>query len=131
METVQLRRSGTANANRASTDGVHPMEAGWKGPLWVIFLLTLAVTACTRAPAPGTVLDEAMRAGRADTTFPAADADYFHDMDGALALSPQEIQGRDTWLVWSGGNDRFWDGLTRSSFGALDFLKTISSHPGL
>ena len=33
------------------------------------------------------------------------------------------------WLVWTGGNDRFWDALTVSSFGAFDLLKTVSSHP--
>src|SRR4029077_2717238 len=27
--------------------------------------------------------------------------------------------------------DRFWDGLAVSAYGFLDFLKTISSHPGL
>ena len=33
-------------------------------------------------PEPGTVQDEAMRAGRAAASFPAADEDYFADMDG-------------------------------------------------
>ena len=35
------------------------------------------------------------------------------------------------WLVWTGGNDRFWDRLTHDTFGAFDLLKTISSHPKL
>jgi hypothetical protein len=35
------------------------------------------------------------------------------------------------WLVWTGGNDRLWDTLSRESLGSLDFLKTISSHPTL
>jgi hypothetical protein len=35
------------------------------------------------------------------------------------------------WLVWTGGNDRFWDVIPSSTFGALDLLKTISSKPGL
>jgi hypothetical protein len=33
------------------------------------------------------------------------------------------------WLVWTGGNDRLWDRLTRDSLGTFDLLKTISSHP--
>ena len=33
------------------------------------------------------------------------------------------------WLVWTGGDDRFWDRLTHDTFGAFDLLKTISSHP--
>ncbi len=92
--------------------------------------LALVLAACSKEPAPGTVQDEAMRAGRTAASFPAADEDYFHDMDGALALQPAQIQGRNTWIVWTGGNDRFWDGLSRSSVGALDFLKTISSYRG-
>ena len=72
-------------------------------------------------------LDEAMQAGRDVASFPAADEDYFHDMDGALPLTPEQIQGRNMWLVWTGGNDRLWDVLSRESFGSLDFLKTIVS----
>jgi hypothetical protein len=91
--------------------------------IWIANLL--------RSPQSGTVLDEALSAGRQASTFPAADEDYFHDMDGGLALTPSQIAGRDTWIVWTGGNDRLWDKLSVESFGALDFLKTISSHPGL
>ena len=64
-------------------------------------------------PKPGTVLDEAMRANRTAASFPAADEDYFHDMDGALPLLDSEVQGRNMWIVWTGGNDRFWDVLSR------------------
>src|SRR5437879_2331133 len=79
----------------------------------------------------GHVLDEARRASRSAASFPAADEDYFHDMDSAMALSVNEVKGRNNWIVWTAGNDRMWDGLTNSSFGALDFLKTVSSHPSL
>jgi hypothetical protein len=75
----------------------------------------------------GQVRDEASRVGRDAASFPAADEDYFHDMDGAADLPPDEVKGRDMWLVWTGGNDRFWDHMTRASFGALDLLKTLSS----
>ncbi len=72
-----------------------------------------------------------MQAHRTAATFPAADEDYFHDMDGGVALTPDEVKGRDMWIVWTGGNDRLWDTLSATSFGALDFLKTLSSHPSL
>ena len=36
---------------------------------------------------PGHVLDEASRAGRTGGSFPAADEDYFHDMDDGIALT--------------------------------------------
>ncbi|MGE3510873.1 MAG: hypothetical protein AB7N65_18535, partial [Vicinamibacterales bacterium] len=82
-------------------------------------------------PRPGTVLDEAMRAKRTAASFPAAADDYFHDMDGALPLTTEQIQGRNMWAVWTGGNDRLWDVLAQQSLGSLDFVKTISSHPTL
>src|SRR5215472_12975887 len=82
-------------------------------------------------PARAQVIDEARQAGRAAQTFPAADEDYFHDMDGGVALTPDEVKGRNMWIVWSAGNDRMWDLLNAGSVGALDFLKTISNHPSL
>ena len=60
-------------------------------------------------PRPGHVLDEAKVANRDAASFPAADEDYFRAMDGAIALSPDEVKGRNNWIVWTGGNDRFWD----------------------
>ena len=36
-------------------------------------------------PQPGKVLDEARRVHRDVASFPAADEDYFHDMDGGVA----------------------------------------------
>ena len=86
-----------------------------------------------RGPQPGAVLDEARQANRQANSFPAADEDYFHDMDqnrdGVIALTPEEVKGRNTWVVWTGGNDRLWDNLSVASFGALDLVKTISSYP--
>jgi hypothetical protein len=79
----------------------------------------------------GTVRDEAMLAGRSAESFPAAGEDYFHDMDNAHDLTADEIKGRNMWIVWTGGNDRFWDAITRDTFGTFDLLKTISSHPSL
>src|SRR5712692_548120 len=90
-----------------------------------------------RGPQPGTVLDEARQAGRATSSFLVAydGKDYFHDMDqnkdGVVELTPEEVEGRITWVVWTGGNDRLWSRLTTDSLGALDFLKTVSSRPSL
>lgn len=79
----------------------------------------------------GLVDDEAKLAHRPASSFPAADEDYFHDMDGGITLTGEEIKGRNSWIVWTAGNDRLWDLLTRTSVGNLDFLKTLSSYPGL
>jgi hypothetical protein len=78
----------------------------------------------------GQVKDEATRAGRAANSYPHANEDYFHDMDNGIALTPDEVKGRDMWLVWTGGNDRFWDKMTAATFGAFDLLKIVTSHPG-
>jgi len=77
----------------------------------------------------GHVLDEARLAQRSAASFPAADEDYFHDMDGGIALSAAGIRGRDMWIVWTGGDDRFWDKITQSAFGSFDLLKIVSSYP--
>ncbi len=98
----------------------------------VALCLAFAALGCGRkSPEPGTVKDEALMVWRAAASFPAADEDYFKDMDGGVALTVNEIKGRNNWIVWTGGNDRFWDYLANHSAGALDFLKILSSHPSL
>ncbi|HXH38384.1 MAG TPA: hypothetical protein VNN08_07130 [Thermoanaerobaculia bacterium] len=103
-------------------------------------------------PLPGTVKDEALRAGRDAASLAGADEDYYADMDYGLTKNPEAIRasldpylpgitaaeavkrvaiGRNNWIVWTAGNDLLWDTLSVSSFGNLDLLKTISSHPGL
>jgi cytochrome c2 len=77
------------------------------------------------------VVDEARQAGRSAQTLPPADEDYFHAMDGGIQLTPDEVKGRDMWLVWTGGNDRLWEKLTNLTFGEFDLLKILSSYPGL
>jgi hypothetical protein len=77
------------------------------------------------------VIDEARQVGRSAQSFPAADEDYFRAMDGGIALTPDEVKGRNMWLVWTGGNDRLWDELTNLTFGSFDLLKILSSYPGL
>ena len=54
----------------------------------------------------------------------------FNVVDGKRPTFTQEqIEGRNMWMVWTGGNDRLWDRLTVDSLGSFDLLKTISSHP--
>jgi hypothetical protein len=84
-----------------------------------------------KGPQPGNVLDEPRLAGVKAEDLKAADENYFHDMDGNARLDPDEVKGRNTWIVWTAGNDRLWDRLSIVSAGALDFLKTLSSYPGL
>ncbi len=102
----------------------------------------------------GNVKDEALLAGRLRDSFPAAAEPYFINMDKGLLRSDNAegqnilqnlaqsiglteaevrehaIKGQNTWLVWTGGNDRFWDQLASTySFGSFDLLKVLSSSP--
>jgi hypothetical protein len=97
----------------------------------VVIILGIAILVWYRSPKIGHVKDEAQLAGLKAEDFKAADEDYFHDMDNGVALTPDEIRGRNTWLVWTAGNDRLWDKMSVVSVGALDFVKTLSSHPSL
>jgi len=105
--------------------------------LWILlFVLILAAIIVwsffwNRGPRPGEVKDEALQVGRDASSFKAADEPYFQDMDGGVQLDPIEVQGRNTWIVWTAGNDRLWDQLIYNSAGALDFLKVLSSSPSL
>jgi hypothetical protein len=73
--------------------------------------------------------DEAQRVGRDVASFPQAKEDYFRDMDNGVPLSADEVQGRNMWLVWTGGDDRFWDKVTGNSLATFDLLKIVTSHP--
>src|SRR5262245_47657689 len=83
----------------------------------LISAVALLAASCDKA-----VEDEATRAGLTEANFPQADEDYFRDMDNAVQLDKAEIQGRNMWLVWSGGNDRFWDGMSKPTLGGFDLL---------
>jgi hypothetical protein len=94
---------------------------------WAVGLAVglLGLTAC----GPRAVKDEAALAGLSDDHFRQADEDYFRDMDDGVRLSPAEVQGRNMWLVWTGGNDRFWDSMSRPTFGGFDLLKIVAPDP--
>ena len=102
------------------------MRFFWSAILAATFGIALAAGALAAPPSP---LDEAQRAGRPDASFPQAGEDYFHDMDNGVALTPDEVKGRNMWLVWTGGNDRFWDQVVKNSMATFDLLKIITSHP--
>lgn len=78
--------------------------------------------------------DEAKAAGIPVSFFhqAATEPDYFHGMDNDAAggaYTPEQVRGRNTWLVWTGGDEAFWDYLANHSFGTFDLLKTLSSYP--
>ena len=71
------------------------------------------------------LLDDA--GGRKPEDFPELAIDVFKPLDGGLELTPDEIKGRNTWNLWCGGTEQFWDRMSRESFGLIDLLKTIDS----
>ncbi len=83
----------------------------------------LLLGSCTAKDA----VDEAMAAGKSVQDFPETRADPFREMDGGIALTPDEIAGRNTWMLWTGGDEAFWDYMARHGYGLIDFLKTIDS----
>lgn len=99
------------------------------GPLAAVALLSLVTVleGCSGSKI-GEVLDEARTVDRTPESFPAAEEDYFRDMDGGIPLSAAEVKGRNTWIVWTGGNDRMWEKMTGYTYGAFDLLKIVSSH---
>jgi cytochrome c5 len=89
----------------------------------VLTLLALFLGGCGRK----TYEDEAKKEGLSPNDFPQIAADIFKPMDGGIELSPEEIMGRNTWNLWSGGNQRFWDHTARDSFGLMDLLKMLDN----
>lgn len=103
----------------------------------------------------GNVEDEAKLAGLTVADLPGADEPYFAEMDKGLLVKPADgapypdeimqvagdvglepeavrqaaIRGQNMWMVWTGGNDRFWEFAALNTIGAFDLLKIISSHP--
>ena len=39
----------------------------------------------------------------------------------------QAIYGRNTWMMWCGGDEYFWDWLSQDAYGVLDFLRMLDS----
>jgi hypothetical protein len=70
--------------------------------------------------------------------YEPATHDYFKDMDCVhgrrgkqgpkpLQLDPEEIKGRNAWVLWAGGNQGFWDWIARHGYASVDPLKIIDS----
>lgn len=101
----------------------HVRTSGWLGGLSLSALVLLTFTCgCQKK---GTLVDDG--GGRKPEDFPELAEDVFQPLDGGIALSPDEIKGRNTWNLWTGGNEQFWDRMSRESFGMMDLLKTIDS----
>lgn len=95
-------------------------------PTVLLLLSSLPVwlSGCGRGPTPP---DEARRAGKQAADLVAATVDYCAGMDGEIQLTQEEIIGRNSWMLWTGGNERFWNHMSQQGYGVIDFLKLIDS----
>ena len=113
-------------------------------------------TAYLKETVPGEALDEAKGgktlrstsvSPRTDRCFPAEPRDLFWQMDqvvwkrghleplnfdengdGRVDNSERDaIRGRNTWLLWGGGNEAFWGWLQERGYGLTDFLILMDS----
>jgi hypothetical protein len=83
------------------------------------------VTQVIEPDAGVSLIDDA--GGRTPDDFPELAVDVFKPMDGGMQLSGNAIKGRNTWNLWTGGDEQFWERMSRESFGMIDLLKTIDS----
>jgi hypothetical protein len=73
------------------------------------------------------VPDDAKAASKTVADFPETASRAFDVMDGGIPLTDDETKGRNTWLLWTAGDQVFWDRMAQRGFGIADLLKTIDS----
>lgn len=71
--------------------------------------------------------DEAKIAGRTPSDFKQIPRDLFAPMDNGTPLASEEIAGRNTWMLWTAGNEHFWDWAAQNSFGSMDLLRVLDN----
>ncbi len=96
----------------------------WAG---VLIVAGLAVAAWFIRPCLSPPIDDAKAAGKTVADFPQTASHAFDGMDGGIALSEDQTEGRNTWLLWTAGDQTFWDRMAQQGYGLSDLLKTIDS----
>lgn len=56
--------------------------------------------------------------------YPAADDTYEY---GGAQLTPLQRQGRNTWYFWTGGGEKFWRQVAKTTHGITDLLQYVDS----
>ncbi|MGH7518280.1 MAG: hypothetical protein ACREOC_12560 [Gemmatimonadales bacterium] len=103
-------------------------------PLWKRFLAVVLVLMIAAAIAvavavlrPKPIPQDSEPTGLTAANLAETGVDLFQAMDGGIALTPAEIKGRNTWMIWTAGNADFWNWLAQYGFGTNDLLKTLDS----
>lgn len=119
--TKSFQKSGFFGLTVAGRQRFEPM----KTPLLLLRTLVLTcaglLAGCDQAPPE----DDA--GNRTPADFPELAVDVFARMDGGIPLSSDEIKGRNTWNLWCGGNEQFWDRMTHEGYGLFDLLRMLDS----
>src|ERR1035441_7306819 len=71
--------------------------------------------------------DDAKAAGKTPPHFSETASHAFDQMDGGQSLAEDERKGRNTWLLWTAGDQVFWDNMAQHGLGIGDLLKAIDS----
>src|SRR4029453_13759088 len=120
----------TFRSERINADSVKAMLPA-RGHLWRLARVGSCLGACALLAFAGCKknepIDEAKAAGLTTADFPQITADIFKPMDGSIDLSPEQIMGRNTWNLWSGGNQHFWNRVAQDSYGLMDLLKMLDN----
>ena len=101
-----------------------------KAVVWlgVLLLVGIAVVMLFLRPSlDNAVPDDAKAAGKTVADFPQTASHAFDAMDGGLPFSDDERKGRNTWILWTAGDQVFWDRMAQHGLGTADLLKTIDS----
>jgi len=93
----------------------------------LIFLVVTSLASRCNGPKTEGWPDDGIAAGLKPEDFPEIAFDVFKPMDGGVALSQDEIKGRNSWNLWCGGNEQFWDHMAREAYGLTDLLRMIDS----
>ena len=120
--TIQERRINDGSVKAMLPARVHLLRLSRVGPCACMCALLVFASCKKNEP-----IDEAKAAGKSTADFPQITADIFKPMDGGIDLSPEEIMGRNTWNLWSGGNQFFWNHAAQDSFGLMDLLKMLDN----
>ena len=75
----------------------------------------------------GVIPDDAKSTGKTPADFPESASRAYDATDGGIPLTDEEVEGRNTWLFWTAGDEAFWDYMAQHGFGTTDLLKTIDS----
>jgi len=92
---------------------------------WFTILIALSLVNAGCRGKANSLADPA--GGRNPEDLPEIAFDVFKPMDGGIDLAPDEIKGRNTWNLWCGGNEQFWDRMSREAYGLTDMLRMIDS----